>query len=93
MVRTFIKTGWGGGSKAIYKLYKKTDKLVRDRVPKGCVPPGLVDIQKVDHLTAQNVIFDILEHSAFEKQQCHPDCRLSVLFRKEGDLCRLYFLW
>ena len=30
----FYKKRAGGGSKAIYKLYKKTDKLVRDRVPK-----------------------------------------------------------
>ena len=34
MVRTFIKTGRGGGSKAIYKFYKKTDVLVLDVVPK-----------------------------------------------------------
>ena len=35
VVRTFIKTGRGGGSKAIYKLYKKTDVLVQDVVPKS----------------------------------------------------------
>ena len=29
----FYKKRAGGGSKAIYKLYKKTDKLVRDDVP------------------------------------------------------------
>ena len=34
VVRTFIKTGRGGGSKAIYKLYKKTDVLEKDVVPK-----------------------------------------------------------
>ena len=32
VVRTFIKTG-RGGSKAIYKLYKKTDVLEKDVVP------------------------------------------------------------
>ena len=31
----FYKNGAGGGSKAIYKLYKKTDVLEKDVVPKG----------------------------------------------------------
>ena len=32
--RNFIKQGEGEGSKAVYKLYKKTGILVRDGFPK-----------------------------------------------------------
>ena len=31
----FYKKRKGGGSKAIYELYKKTDKLARESVPKS----------------------------------------------------------
>ena len=33
LLRNFIKQGGGGGSKAVYKLYKKTGKMVRDGFP------------------------------------------------------------
>ena len=40
--RNFIKQGGGGGSKAVYKLYKKTGKMVRVGFPKSS--PKIVNV-------------------------------------------------
>ena len=50
VVRTFIKTGRGGGPKAIYKLYKKTDVLVPGDVPKLLTFPELSDLNGLGKL-------------------------------------------
>ena len=58
--RNFNKGGRGGGSKAVYKLYKKTGEMVKGAFPKQydgwvCLIYGQIEIENTTYITCQTI--------------------------------------